>query len=89
MYTIDQKRAFHERTHEVLEKTEYSNIVNNLQIAYQNKKIDEETVKYVILSIFSISTQVRAMSLGIDTAELRYTNEEVEQNNRYMGGPPH
>ena len=82
--SIDQKRAFHERTHEVLQKTEYPSILQALNTAQSKKQMDEESFRYVVVSLFAVATQVRARTLGIDPEELRYTPEEMEANKKFF-----
>lgn len=86
--SFEQKKAFHVTTQELLQQTQYPDIVNSLQELHKEKKMDKDSLQFVLIALFSIATEIRASQLGMEMSDIRFTPEEINKRQRenFLGG---
>jgi len=78
--SYEQKKAFHRATGELLQNTEYVNIAATLaKLRDEGVIIDNDVLSYLITCMFTVATEMRAVQLGMDIADIRFTQKEAER----------
>jgi hypothetical protein len=88
--SYEQKKAFHRTTQELLQQTEYTNIAVTLgKLRDEKTVIDNDIVGYIITCMFTVATEIRAVQLGMEMTDIRYTKEEMERKvmENFFGNP--
>ena len=80
LLSLEEKLAFHKRTTEMLEDTEFQTVIDALIKGVEQKQaLDADTVNFIISAMHVITSQVRARTVGMALDDIRFTPDEMNQ----------